>query len=317
MFEQSIVCYGQNGRDKRYGKSSYRGNTDGSIVKDFLDFCGGKFKRSVKTCSDYMVGSGTTRDVCKERGITGTYWDLSMGKNLLDPDLEIPDRPETIFWHPPYSSLINIPYAGKEWGANAAEMDSYIQKYGYDPRKYDLGRMDWEPFVKALDYCVMKMYAAMETGGYIGILMGDIRRNGRYYSMLRDIALPGEMQSIVIKQQVNATSYRRTYSGNSFIPIVHEFFVICKKPDAYIIDYTFCRHVSMDIRNSMNATWKDVIAAVIEAHKAPMTREEIYEEVKGYKKAENNHHLPEKIRQTLNSYKDVFICANGRVALAT
>lgn len=101
MFEQSIVCYGQNGRDKRYGKSSYRGNTDGSIVKDFLDFCGGKFKRSVKTCSDYMVGSGTTRDVCKERGITGTYWDLSMGKNLLDPDLEIPDRPETIFWHPP------------------------------------------------------------------------------------------------------------------------------------------------------------------------------------------------------------------------
>ena len=38
MFKSSVVSYGENGRDKRYGKSSYRGNTDGGIVKDFLDF---------------------------------------------------------------------------------------------------------------------------------------------------------------------------------------------------------------------------------------------------------------------------------------
>src|SRR5574344_2560712 len=72
MFSGSVVEYGVNGRDKRYGSNQYRGNTDGTIVKDFLDFCQGKFKSPVETCSDYMVGSGTTADVCKERGIGGT-----------------------------------------------------------------------------------------------------------------------------------------------------------------------------------------------------------------------------------------------------
>jgi len=192
MFKSSIVQYGQNGRDKRYGSNTYRGNTDGNIVHDFLDFCEMKFKRPVQTCSDYMVGSGTTKDVCVERGVDGVWTDLRYGFNLLKEDCEIPDRPEAIFWHPPYSSMIGIPYAGAEWSDK-----EFISKFGYDPKPYDLGRMDWDKFVKALNYCVMKMYSALEKGGRMGILMGDIRRKGVKY-VLRDIPQYGLQEGYCI-----------------------------------------------------------------------------------------------------------------------
>ena len=63
----------------------------------------------------------------------------------------------------------------KENGKNKCTIidhtDQYIEKYGFDPKPYDLGRMDWENFIKALNYCILKMYAALETGGRMGILM--------------------------------------------------------------------------------------------------------------------------------------------------
>lgn len=312
MFESSIVSYGEKGRDKRYGSSSYRGNTDGGIVKDFLDYCEKKMGH-LSSCSDYMVGSGTTRDVCTERGLNGTYWDLSMGKNLLDPNLEIPDRPETIFWHPPYSSHIGIPYAGAEWGADKEwvkengkkkcivheHLEEYVEKYGFDPKKYDLGRMEWPEFVKALNYCCMKMYAALETGGRMGILMGDIRRSGKYYSMLLDIVKPGEIESIVIKKQNNESSRGTVYGNNIFIPIAQEYFLILKKLAPYILDFSYSKKAKLDIRDSKDASWKDVILAVMSEMDRPCKPIEIAKELEGHQKAEGNHNVDAKVRQTL------------------
>lgn len=312
MFKNSLVSYGENGRDNRYGSNSYRGNTDGTIIKDFLDYCE-NVMGNVNTCSDYMVGSGTTRDVCQERNISGVYWDLSMGKNLLDKNLEIPDRPETIFFHPPYSSHINIPYAGMEWGARkewirengknkcivTETLDEYIKTYGFDPKKYDLGRMEWPEFIKALNYCVLKMYSALETGGRMGILMGDIRRNGKYYSMLLDIAKPGEVESIVIKKQNNESSRNNVYSNQKFIPIAQEYFLILKKIMPYMLDFSYVKKAKIDIRDSADASWKDVIMAVIETIQRPCKAKDIENEVVNHKKAANNSHVDAKIRQVL------------------
>ena len=295
MFHSSIVSYGENGRDNRYGKSSYRGNTDGNIVKDFLDFCAVKFKREVETCSDYMSGSFTTRDVCRERGIGGVWTDLSQGFNMLLDSCEIPDNPETIFWHPPYSSHINIPYAGSEW-----DDKEFMQKYGYDPKPYDLGRMDWEQFIKALNYCCIKMFSALETGGRMGILMGDIRRKGVYRSMLLDIAKPGEIESIVIKRQNNTNSGFKNYGNTlSFIPIEQEYFLILKKFMPYILNYTYTAHAELDIRDSINATWKDVVHAAMQKLGGSAKLDDIYKEIEGHKKRKRNHHWKEKIRQVL------------------
>lgn len=296
MFNSSIVSYGENGRDKRYGKSSYRGNTDGTIVKDFLDFCDMKFKRPTKTCSDYMSGSYTTRDVCLERGVDGVWTDLSAGFNMLLDSCPIPDRPESIFWHPPYSAMINIPYAGKEWDDKA-----FMEKYGYDPKPYDLGRMDWDEFVKAMNFCMMKMYAALETGGRMGILMGDIRRKGVYRSMLLDIAKPGEIDALIVKKQNNASSSMKSYGNMNFVPIDQEFFLILKKMSAYILDFSYIKKASLDVRDSKNATWKDVVSAVMEnfgkGQEISLVR--IYAEIEGHKKADSNPNWKAKVRQVL------------------
>lgn len=296
MFNSSIVSYGESGRDPRYGSSHYRGNTDGGIVKDFLDFCKIKYKREVKSCSDYMSGSFTTRDVCKERGIKGVWTDLSQGFNMLLDNCPIPDRPESIFWHPPYSSLINIPYAGKEW-----DDKEFLKKYGYDPKPYDLGRMDWDTFVNAMNYCMMKMYSALEKGGHIGILMGDIRRKGIYRSMLLDIAKPGEVESIVIKKQNNTNSAFKSYGNRplNFIPISQEYFLILKKASAYILDFTHTEKRVLDARDSISITWKDLILSVLEENGSDMTLQQITEEIKDYKKADQNPHYTEKVRQVV------------------
>ena len=292
MFQSSVVSYGKNGRDNRYGRSSYRGNTDGGIVHDFLDFCEIKYKNKVKSCSDYMSGSFTTEDVCKERGINGIFTDLSIGFNLLVND--IPDRPQTIFWHPPYSSVIGIPYAGSQW-----DDKEFINKFGYDPKPYDLGRMDWEKFVKALNYCCLKQFSALETGGRMGILMGDIRKKGKYYSMLLEIAKPGEVESIVIKRQNNTISGYKIYGKKNFIPIEQEYFLILRKDLPYILDFSFIQKVSLDIRNSKDATWKDVVLSVLEDIGKTASLNEIYEKIDGFEKAKKNAHWQEKVRQTL------------------
>lgn len=299
MFKSSIVQYGQSGRDKRYGSNTYRGNTDGTIVKDFLDFCEMKFKRPVKTCSDYMVGSGTTKDVCLERGIEGVWTDLRYGFNVMKEDCEIPDRPEAIFWHPPYSSMIGIPYAGKEW-----DDKEFIKKYGYDPKPYDLGRMDWDTFVKALNYCMLKMYSALESGGRMGVLMGDIRRNGVYKSMLLDIAKPGEVDALIIKNQCNTMSGSKVYSNKNFVPIDQEYFLILKKAAAYILDFTYAKKVQLDIRDSKDATWKDIVLSVLETIGKEAPLQAIYAELEGRKKCDSNPNWKAKVRQTLQVLRD-------------
>ena len=292
MFKSSIVSYGENGRDKRYGNASYRGNTDGGIVHDFLDFVEMKQKEKVKTCSDYMSGSFTTRDVCLERGIKGTWTDLSQGFNMLTD--EIPDRPQSIFWHPPYSAMINIPYAGSQWDDKAFET-----KYGYDPKPYDLGSMDWDTFVKAMNYCMMKMYSALETGGRMGVLMGDIRRKGVYKSMLLEIAKPGNIESIVIKKQNNTWSKNRAYSNLNFIPIEQEYFLILQKAMPYVLDFTIQTVKKLDARDSSSITWKDLTMSVMENFSTEVTLSQIYEEIKDYEKAKNNKFFRDKVRQTL------------------
>lgn len=295
MFKESIVEYPDRGA---WGSSAWRGNTTGHIVNDFLDYVEMKTKQKVKSCSDYMVGGGTTRDVCQERGIPGVFTDLHMGFNLLTDD--IPDRPQTIFNHAPYSTM--IPYAG-----NMYSSEEVHQKYGFDPEEYDLGKMPWEKFISAYNYILMKCFSALETGGYMGILNGDRRKNGHYYSMFREMVLPGELESVIIKKQCNTLSERKEYTSSSFVPIRQEYFTIIRKKNPYILDFSLPKSFSLDIRNSKDATWFHVICSVFEKrHDSVLSLSIIYSEIEGHRKTENNPHWKDKIRQVLQE-KDIFI----------
>ena len=80
--------------------------------------------------------------------------------------------------------------------------------------------------------CLKRCYEALEVGGRLAVLIGDVRRGGKYTPIVKDVLnLPyGEIRSIIIKVQHNCTSDRRRYGKLEDVPIKHEYCVIFKKP---------------------------------------------------------------------------------------
>lgn len=273
-----------------WGDKSWRGNCSG-WVQAFLIW-----KYRVDKMAELFAGSGTGSDVAKDMGIAYIGADLNpnpVRSNILSLDAikdEVPEAftcADMIFMHPPYGAEIRIPYAGSMF----PDKDKSLSKS-------DLGQMKWNDFIKALNAVIMKYYASMEKGARMSILMGDVRRNGRCYSMLKDVVLPGQLEQIIIKAQHNCTSDRRDYAHKNFVPIVHEYIMVLKKLMPYIIDFSLPTKHQVDIRDSKKATWRDVVYAVMDKL-GEANLDAIYAEIEGYEKAKSNKHWKEKVRQTL------------------
>ena len=91
----SIVSYPERGEG---GSNRYRGNCSPRLVEDLIGFF-----QSEMIC-DYMCGSGTTKAAADKMGIQSSLYDLPSGFDLMN--CEIPERPEFIFWHPPYWDMV-------------------------------------------------------------------------------------------------------------------------------------------------------------------------------------------------------------------
>lgn len=295
-FSSSIFSSPERGEG---GKSSYRGNCCPGIIENFIN------QYEMRYMSDYAIGGGTTVDVCQSLGVKGVWTDLRLGFDLMNH--EIPDCPENIFYHPPYFNMNGkIIYSKTEYNWRAVQ-----EKYGYDPRNSDLSQMkSWDEFMKALNYTVLKQFAAMETGGHMGILMGDIKTKGKLYSMLFEIAKPGTVENVVIKTQHNCVSDRTSYSGK-FIPIDHEYLLILRKDGPYIMDFQIARNVKMDIRDSKSVTWKDIVSAAMQSLKGKASLEQIYAEIDGHERCRQNPHWKDKVRQVLQMYPQFKNCERG------
>ncbi len=284
----SIVSYPERGEG---GNNRYRGNCSPKLIEDLIGF----FKPQ-EIC-DYMCGSGTTRDAAAKCGITSHIYDLHSGFDLLNS--EIPERPQFIFWHPPYWDIIKY----SDIMYKAADVE---RKYGYDPRKSDLSRIqDWDKFVEVMNYAMMKQFTALEKGGRMAVLMGDIKKRGRLYSMLSEITKPGTTENILIKAQYNCFSDKTEYSG-SFIPILHEYVLIVRKDNPLLIPILTTKKMELDIRDMRGATWRDVVAAVLENEGRSVPLSVLYEKIEPYKKARQNQWWKEKVRQTLQLYPEHF-----------
>ena len=142
---------------------------------------------------------------------------------------------------------------------------SDVQKqYGYDPKQSDLSRIQkWEDFVKAMNYAMMKQFTALEKGGRMAVLMGDVKKKGKLYSMLAEIIKPGTLENIIIKVQHNCFSEQIHYSG-SFIPILHEYVMIVRKDNPLLYPILSTKAYQTDIRDMPGPVWRDVVAAVLE-----------------------------------------------------
>ena len=298
---ESIVSYPDRGS---YGRNSYRGNCSGLLIKDLIK------QYKLQGLSDFMVGSGTTEDVVREAGIRGDFADLNRGYDMLSMDL--PNRAENIFWHPPYGDMIK--YADSQY--KAVDVEAKTGLSAETIRKHDLSSFqDWNEFVKWMNYCMMKQFTALEKGGRMVVLVGDMKRKGRLYSMIRDLICPGTMENIIIKAQHNCWSDRQSYSG-SFVPIVHEYLLVTRKDAGLIVPVSWGTSREYDTRKFGDQSWRDLVYSVIQENGGEMSLKELYDAVKDSAKAGRNQHWQEKVRQTVQNIKHFVRTERGCYALA-
>lgn len=274
----SIISYQERGN---YGDSTYRGNCSGYVIKDLIEKL--YHKKLPKRFVEVFSGGGTGKDVARELGITNSlHLDLNNGWNALIDD--IPSMSDFTFSHPPYWDIVRYEWQRKEYHSD------------------DLSNvMDYQDFIEKLDRVNEKIYHNLVNGGRHAILVGDIRKKGTYYSIIKDMTWFGDIESHIIKEQFNTVSSRKNYSNTNFIPIAHEHLLVFKKNSIWHVPIKYTKDFIRDYLSIKEITWKNLIYHIIQNLGNQASNEEIYQMVVQSEKAKKNNHLKAKIRQTLNT----------------
>lgn len=303
----SIASYFARGK---YGSNAWRGNCSGLLIRDLLEH----YKPD--TFGDLAVGSGTSIEVAQDLGYDSSntvFSDLNPkygGVDISGPDLDFPLL-DFIFFHPPYyvfpGSSMPV-YSGK--GADGRGM------WGDEVNPHDGSRIsDQGEFKRWFDTCNANLYKLLRKGGRLAILMGDSRYRGQYYSMFKNMDLFGELEQVIIKQQHNCLTDTIQYSGK-FIPLEHEYLVILRKKDPYIIPVQHVKFMQRDVRASEKMTWAAVLSMILEAHGGRMKSAELEGEMSKHPKGKSNNHLSEKLRQELQRHPRMFRRDGADICLA-
>lgn len=196
-------------RNNRWGDPRYRGNCDGTLFRELV------LRYEPRSVLDPMMGSGTTRDVIRDliadgnRRIRYLGADLKKGFDILSTPLD--ELFDLVWVHPPYWDII---------------------RYSDDPD--DLSTLDsWDEFRVALALALQRCHERVAPGGRLAVLVGDVRKHGRYYPIIREVlnldGKVGELRSIVIKLQHNCQSDAKTYSRMEDVRIAHEYCAVFKR----------------------------------------------------------------------------------------
>lgn len=285
-----------------WGDCRYRGNCSGWIIAFLL------WKYGANSLAEIFAGGGTGYDVCRDFNIPYVGIDLNptptregiVSMDILDDEIPLPDgfyKADMVFLHPPYPSINDVHYSNTMWKDETGTL-----KYR------DIQEMSWEKGMNAVNHAVMRGYAAMPKGSYEAVLVGDVRRKGQFKSMGTELVIPGELQQVIVKMQHNTNSGYKNTTYNSykgFVPLAHELIYVIKKPSGYELAYIVPYKCKQDIRDTAGATWKDVVFASLKQLNGCATLEQLYTEIDGHKKAANNTHWKEKVRQTLQRH-DIF-----------
>ena len=139
----------------------------------------------------------------------------------------------------------------------------------------------------------------------MAVLVGDIKKRGKLYSMVMEIVKPGTLENVIIKAQHNCFSDKTQYSGK-FIPILHEYLLLIRKdaPLIYPALITYTRQT--DIRDMTGATWRDIVADAMEDFRGATELEQIYLKVGQHQRTSEKPYWKEKVRQTLQYHTDIF-----------
>ncbi|MFF2532236.1 DNA methylase N-4/N-6 [Brevibacillus sp. NPDC058079] len=164
----------------------------------------------------------------------------------------------------------------------------------------DLSRCgSYDEFITKLNLVNAKIYNSLRNGGRHAMLIGDMRRNGKYYCMIKDLAWYGDLEAPVIKVQHNTVSGRKTYANRNFIPIEHEYMLIFRKNSVWAVPVKITRTEQRNLFHSKLITWRDLVQAALEQLGGKGNLSAIYEVIANAEKIKVNEHWQAKVRQTL------------------
>ena len=270
-----------------WGKSSWRGNTSGHVIKEMIEHF------NPKLFVDACEGSGTSGDVCRDMGIDYVGLDLYKGQDFTKDDIltQLPRPADICFTHPPYNDMIT--YSGDVYeGIRDGDTSRCISP---------------EEFIAKSQVMLMNQREATREGGIYTTLIGDHRGGtlgrGNFRSYQADFIqmMPrDELLSVTIKLQHNCLSDTRQYSGN-FVPIMHEYLLLWKKSAKSLFAVSF--DIASEMTKRVATTWRNAIRMVMMKLKEAKLQD-IYSEVEKVAGSliANNPNYKAKIRQTLQKH---------------
>lgn len=288
-FEGSVVSYPDRGSD---GNFKWRGNSSGHLTEQFLRTYHIDKQRQLDVTGlfvDPTEGGGTSRDVAKRIGLQNYRgFDLHSGFDLTHDDLLTKlegQQAKTVFFHPPYFNIVR--YSNSVWGNK--------------PHPADLSEcgLNEELFFEMLQAMIFNISRAVEPGGTYGILVGNVKKNGKFYHMAhKTIALaPDELIYEIIKTQHNCSSDTKNYGG-AFVPIRHEELLIFRRAED-ATTFAMSLRVAQRLEHLMEMTWRNLVVAAVRAGEA-VTAKDVAERLAEHPRAKafkNPETLQAKIRQ--------------------
>ena len=273
-----------------WGSSSWRGNCSGHVYQELFD------RLTPKVFVDPMVGSGTSVEVARERGIEAYGLDLKDGFNAVrDSILGAVGKPaDLVLSHPPYGGM--IVYSGEVWGDAAHPED--LSRCASD-----------DEFHEKMQLVLLNQREATLPGGFYGTIIGDWRRGGRYTSYQAEmiIRMPrDELASVLIKAQHNTRSADKAYGRMKLPWNMHEYIIVWqRKQVAMLLVLSGLAHQHY---GRLSGTWKMIVKAVLIQMGGRANLAALYDEVAraAPDRLAQNPSWREKIRQTLNQNPQLF-----------
>lgn len=285
----SIVSYPERGEG---GSSSWRGNCPSTLIQEVaLNFK----PKHVKKIEDMLAvevfaGGGSGKHAFETLGIKNhLHLDLNPvwgGWNALTD--ELPQGADFVFSHPPYHDM--VVYSGEMWGESHPD---------------DLSRCaSYDEFIHKMNIVNAKIYNSLRNGGKHAMLIGDMRRKGTYYSMIKDLVWYGDLEAHIIKEQFNTVSQRKKYANMNFVPIMHEHLLVFKKNDVWYVGVKITKTEKRNLLNSKLVTWRDLVQSALQTLGGKASLNDIYQIVAKADKTKTNSNWEAKIRQTLQLGKE-------------
>jgi len=282
-----------------WGKSNWRGNCSGHIYKELFT------RLRPALFIDPMMGSGTSIEVAKEMGIEAYGLDLHSGFNILRDSIveRVGRQADLVVSHPPYGGA--IVYSGEVWG---------------EPHPDDLSRCATDAeFHEKMQIALINQREATKQGGVYGAIIGDYRKNGKYTSYQAEMItrMPAdELIAVLIKQQHNTTSARKSYKAMQMPFIMHEYILLWKKKSAPLLHLLGV--LANEQATRLRGTWRSVVRNVMMALGGEAQLDAIYDRVASGcpAKVQENPNWKAKVRQILNSTGEYRSSERGVWAIA-